>query len=154
MTPPSPDLILFDLDGTLIDSLKDIHKCVNRLRETHDLAPVDRATVQGGIGHGARELVRATMPEKIDSEGTLDDRYAELLLVYESHAVSESQLYPGAERFLRRAAKHADLGILSNKPLGITGRILEHLQLTSLFRTVRCPENSRVRKPDPDAMHD
>ncbi|MEM7167878.1 MAG: HAD hydrolase-like protein, partial [Planctomycetota bacterium] len=46
------------------------------------------------------------------------------------------------------------LGILSNKPLGITGRILEHLQLTSLFRTVRCPENSRVRKPDPDAMHD
>lgn len=151
-TPPR--LILFDLDGTLIDSLKDIQKCVNRLRALHDLEPVDRATVQGGIGHGARELVRKTVPELIDSEGALDDRYTELLTFYETHAVNETEMYPGAEAFLRRVHPDTQLGILSNKPLGITERILEHLGLTPLFEIVRCPENSRVRKPDPQAMHD
>ena len=154
MSPPCPTLILFDLDGTLIDSLKDIRNCVNRLRADHGLEPVDREAVLRGIGHGARELVRKTMPEKIGSDGELDDCYAELLELYESHAVSDTEMYPGALEFLKATAEKAELGILSNKPLAITERILEHLQLAPLFRVVRCPENSRVRKPDPGAMTD
>lgn len=146
------DTILFDLDGTLIDSLPDITACVNEVRARHDLPAVDLETVHRGIGRGARELARAVLSELFDTEQELSKVHAQLVRIYDDHPVGRTKLYEGTREFLTQVGAGRKLAILTNKPLEITLRILEELELSTHFVGVRAPENSVAMKPDPRAV--
>lgn len=143
--------VVFDLDGTLIDSAPDIHAATNALLAEDGIAPLDLATVKGFIGRGVPDLV-ARVLETIgeDPEGP---RHAEYVRRFEARygaAVGLTRAYPGAVEALEvlSAAGHR-LGICTNKPLGPTRAVLDHLGLTRFFGAVLGGDSLPLRKPDP-----
>lgn len=153
LAPATREAVLFDLDGTLIDSIGDIRACVNILRGELDLAPLDTDAVRTGIGKGARTLTYRLLHEVVgEDKARLDELYHRLIELYEARAVVETGLYPGAREFLELVGKRCRLAIVTNKPCGLTERVLDALDLRAAFEAVWCPENSDFIKPDPRAI--
>ena len=123
--------ILFDLDGTLVDSLPDIALAVNRMRESFALSPLPETVVSGLIGSGIETLVRrATEGEKVDPEAALQ-RTRDF---YRAHPVELSRAYPGVPEGLRRLrACGFRLGVVTNKPRDIAEILRSHLALEGSY---------------------
>lgn len=155
---PVPDLsrrkaLLFDLDGTLVDSIGDIRACVNLVRGEQGLAPLGEIDVRRAVGEGARVLTRRTLAPVIENEARLEQLYRRLLHWYEERSVVETRLYPLARDFLVVAREAGCvLALVTNKPMGITQQLLDALGLREFFADVKCPENSPHIKPDPRAI--
>lgn len=143
--------IVFDLDGTLIDSAPDIHAAVNRLLVARGSDPLEFAVVRGFIGNGAGVLL-----EKVAAAvGLAPDaaRHADwmhhFLEDYET-AVHLTVLYPHAEDALRAlAAEGWSIGLCTNKPMAPTRAILRHFGILDLFGAVVGGDSLPQRKPDP-----
>ncbi len=148
-------LVVFDLDGTLLDSLDDIAESVNSIRTDWNLPPLAGEQVMAGIGRGARHLVAQTIPEPIAS-GVIDLEalYAHFHAVYKRRSLERPRLYPGAREFLAALAPHCTLAVLTNKPREITEPLLERIAIARSFARVVTPENARGRKPDPGGLVD
>lgn len=143
--------VIFDLDGTLIDSAPDIHATANRVMQARGHAAFTQAEVRGFVGRGAPNLVARLMDARgAPAEGPQYDAVlAEFLEVYES-AVTLTVLYPHALAALRElAAGGTQLGICTNKPLAPTLSVLRHFGIDGLFATVLGGDSLAVRKPDP-----
>lgn len=145
-------LLVFDLDGTLVDSLPDIADSVNAVRTAHALAALDPERVRAAVGHGARVLVERTMGEEVPPGSTIDSLYAELLAQYARFVVREPRLYPGVREFLDFAAPRYALAVLTNKPRETTRLTLERASLAGRFARVVCPEDAPAPKPDPRGL--
>jgi len=153
--PPPIDacrLIVFDLDGTLIDSLPEIASGLNAVREKCGLPPHPLPVVQNAIGSGSRALLERTMADGIAAGHSLDKLQEWFMAEYRVRCSERPTFYPGADRFLEWAATRHSLAILTNKPLEITERTLDALAITDRFVAVVCPENARARKPDPRGL--
>jgi len=145
-------LLVFDLDGTLVDSLGDIASSVNAVRSAHRAGGLSLDVVREAVGAGARVLVERTMPEVIKAGTPVDALYGELLAQYRIHCVRDPALFPGARRFLGLAARQSvPLAVLTNKPLEIAELTLRAAGLRPLFVRVLAPENA-ARKPDPGGL--
>ncbi|MFI5246671.1 MAG: HAD hydrolase-like protein, partial [Gemmatimonadales bacterium] len=120
-------LIAFDLDGTLIDSSRDLIVAVNASRERLGLGALDDPTVLSYIGHGARDLMRQAL-----GEGATEDRVEAALgyfrEYYAEHLLDFTRPYPGVLAALERL-KGRTLAVLTNKPLRFTLPIVEGLGL-------------------------
>ena len=140
--------ILFDLDGTLVDSLPDIALAVNRMRESFALSPLPETVVSGLIGSGIETLVRrATEGEKVDPEAALQ-RTRDF---YRAHPVELSRAYPGVPEGLRRLrACGFRLGVVTNKPRDIAEAVLRELDLMAALEAVVGDDGLHVLKPAPD----
>ncbi len=143
-------LLVFDLDGTLIDTIQDIERSVNDVRRAHGLEPLFLEQVRAAVGGGVRVLLERTLPDVADSD--LDALVEELMERYRVHCVNNPHPYPGVREFLEAATPHHILAVLTNKPLEITHLTLQAADLTRYFREVRAPENSGVRKPNPGGL--
>jgi phosphoglycolate phosphatase len=139
--------ILFDLDGTLIDSRADLALAVNLTREELGLPSIPPAQVTGYVGEGVRKLLVRALPEcpgRLDQALAINERH------YCAHLLDQTRLYPGVRPALERLrALGYGLMVVTNKPRLFTDRILDGLGLGPLLAAVvgggDCPE----LKPDP-----
>lgn len=142
--------VIFDLDGTLIDSAPDIHAAANRVFGRRGIS-LTRAEVQGFVGRGAPNLVaRLAEVRGLPCEGPeFEALLAEFLHVYEG-AQDLTVLYPGVRTALEAlAAAGYRLGLCTNKPLAPTRAVLRHFDLEALFPVVIGGDSLAVKKPDP-----
>ncbi len=147
--------IIFDLDGTLIDSLPDLHAVANRVLAEEGRPPLSMTLVRGFIGRGVPWLVGqilAASGEPVDR--AQHDRAVES---YERHYMTATDLthpYPGVPEALTalRDAGHR-LALCTNKSVKPTGAVLEKLDLAQFFDAVIGGDTLASRKPDPAMVH-
>ena len=144
-------LIVFDLDGTLVDSVADLCTSASELVTSYGGRPPAVDEVALMIGDGARVLVeRALAAGRIDphTPGALD----RFLGIYDRHLLDSTATYPGTRETLAVLARRADLAVLTNKPLAHSERLLDTLGLREFFQTVIGGDGPLGKKPDPAAM--
>lgn len=142
--------IVFDLDGTLIDSAPDIRLAVNAMLEDQGLQPLDLPTVVSFIGNGLPHLVRLAMQAR-DMDMSRHDALADdVIRRYEAVNGKLTQLYPGTTDALNALAEAGHrLAICTNKPEVATKDILRHFNLARLFDRVIGGDSLPQRKPHP-----
>jgi phosphoglycolate phosphatase len=148
---PAPRAVVFDLDGTLIDSLRDIATAINRMRADLDLAPLSVGAVGGMVGEGARRLVRRALPEGTDKDG-LHAALERYLAHYGEVCLDTTTAYPGMAATLAALAPSYPLAVLTNKGEAISRRILEGLGLLRFLREVVGGDTLPTRKPNPGGL--
>jgi 4-hydroxythreonine-4-phosphate dehydrogenase len=143
-------LLIFDLDGTLIDSRKDLATAVNLMRRHYRLPPLDLDTVTSYVGNGVRMLVtRAVEGTDIDVEEALRVQGP----LYREHLFDETTLYPGVLTGLQRlrGLGHT-LAVATNKPVDACQRLLDHFGLTPLFASIQGGGSTPNLKPHPEMI--
>jgi phosphoglycolate phosphatase len=145
-------LIVFDLDGTLIDSRRDLANATNALLVECGAAPFSEERIGGMVGDGAATLVaRAFAAAAVERPPDALDRF---LRIYGDHLLDHTRPYPGVREALDHLRSRAQLAVLTNKPLASTRRILDGLSLASYFpaEAVLGGDGPFPRKPDPAAL--
>ncbi len=154
MADLSQTSVIFDLDGTLIDSAAQIHATTNRVLHRHGLGATDRAMVQSFVGNGLPKLVERLLHHHQVNTDTafLATIIADFEIDYTtSHELTH--LYPGARAALEALQNMgAALGLCTNKPIAPTLAVLHHLNLTPLFHTILGGDSLPIRKPDPEHL--
>jgi phosphoglycolate phosphatase len=143
------DLVIFDLDGTLVDSKLDLANSVNATRAEFGLPPLDLALIGQYVGNGAPVLLRRAMGPDASEE---DVRKAlEFFLAhYAEHKLDHTRAYPGVPEALEELRRGGvRMAVLTNKPVKISGRILEGLGLAQYFTRVYGGNSFSRKKPDP-----
>lgn len=145
--------IVFDLDGTLVDSVPDLAAAVNVMLAGEGIAPLDLATVAGFVGNGLPKLVERTMGHcglDMAQHARLTDV---TLAAYQAEPAQRTQVYPGVEEALARlkAAGHR-LGLCTNKPRDPALSVMDHFGLTQYFDVVIGGDSLAVKKPDPEPL--
>lgn len=148
--------ILFDLDGTLVDSVPDITAAVNELLAGRGLPPLAIEQVRGMIGGGVRKLVeRALATSGVAlSQAVLDEADHDMGPIYRRHLTRLTRLMPGAAETLAHFhAAGTRLGVVTNKPQAATRDILLHFRLFERFGAIVGGDAAGGRlKPAPDAL--
>jgi phosphoglycolate phosphatase len=142
-------LYVFDLDGTLVDSLRDLSDTVNELLVSCGGAPLDTDAVGRMVGEGAGTLVtRAFAAAAVDKP---PDALPRFLAIYDTKLLNHTRVYDGMVDVLSTLSTRASLAVLTNKPLEATTRILEGLQLSRFFdaNAILGGDGPSPRKPDP-----
>ncbi|WP_417685813.1 HAD-IA family hydrolase [Roseibium sp.] len=150
-----PDALLFDLDGTLIDSVPDIATSINKLLVAESLDPLSRDEVRGMIGNGVAKLVeRAFRAREISLAGDHHDvMTARMLEIYQDHLTDQTQLMKGARDVLHSFHQAGvKLAVVTNKPEAPTRQILDHFGLSDLVASVVGGDTGPARKPEPDML--
>lgn len=143
------NLLVFDLDGTLIDSAKDLAVSVNAVLQMLDLPVLPDEVVHSYVGDGAPTLIRRALGTAATDE--LAARGLELFLdYYSNHLLDHTRLYPGVQESLDAwTAEGRTLAVLTNKPVRASERILEGLGLGDRFVCVYGGNSFETKKPDP-----
>ena len=153
--PDWPRAVLFDLDGTLIDSAPDIRAAVNELLARHHLGPLTLDEVKSMIGNGVRKLVERAFAATTGplSPAELQDEYMAMVDIYANHLTGLTRLMPGVRDALD--ALHGEgvlLGVVTNKPQRFIETILDHFRLAALFGAVIGGDAGVAKKPAPDML--
>jgi phosphoglycolate phosphatase len=147
--------IVFDLDGTLIDTAPDLVDTLNAILSRHDVAPVAFEEARTMIGAGVKPLLQRALaskgvqfpPERIDR------LFAEYLDVYATHIADRSRPFPGLDRALDAlSAQGCRLAVCTNKLEWLSIRLLEKLDLAQRFAAICGQDTFTMRKPDPDML--
>jgi phosphoglycolate phosphatase len=142
------DLLIFDLDGTLIDSKRDLTDSVNATRAWKGLAPLPDDIVSAFVGDGAPMLIRRALPHSTDEE--LDQAHQFFLRYYRDHMLDATTLYPGVREALDQLhAAQVPMAILTNKPVRFSVRLIEGLNLHAHFFRIYGGNSFEEKKPHP-----
>ncbi len=150
MTTPdfsSVRALIFDLDGTLIDSKRDLIYSVNAMLAEMGRAKLPEETISAYIGHGAPQLIASALGEGA-SQVDRDQALKFFLAYYDQHKMDSTRPYPGVTEGLARFDA-LPMAILTNKPVRISQRILRDLQLDKYFRAIYGGNSFETKKPDP-----
>ncbi len=146
-------LFVFDLDGTLIDSRRDLAAAANALIEERGGTPQPVDAIARMVGEGAPLLVRRALSASgldPESPGAL----ARFLELYDERLLVHTRVYDGTREVLETLASDAPLAVLTNKPGRATLTILEGLGLATFFKWVLGGDGPWPRKPDPASLHE
>lgn len=149
-------LIAFDLDGTLVDSRRDLADAANELVAELGGTPLAEEAVGDMVGEGARVLVaralRAAGLETDEGGDKLSQRLARFLEIYDRRLLQHTKPYAGIEQVLTFAKEYARLAVLTNKPMPATEAVLSGLSLRPFFDDVVGGDGKWPRKPDPAGL--
>jgi len=145
-------LIAFDLDGTLIDSRRDLADSANALIIELGGAPLSEEAIGRMVGEGAALLVRRAVQGAGLDVPDLTSALRRFLELYDERLLNHTRPYDGIADVVRRARRGARVTVLTNKPLEPSERILEGLGVRKLFDEVVGGDGPLARKPDPSAL--
>jgi phosphoglycolate phosphatase len=143
-------LIAFDLDGTHIDSRRDLADSANQLIEELGGEPLSEKSIGRMVGEGARVLVRRALVAAGlgDPPGAVE----RFMQIYDARLLEHTIAYHGMLDVVQYARRHARLAVLTNKPLAPSERILDALGMRELFDDVVGGDGPLPRKPDPAGL--
>ncbi len=144
--------VVFDLDGTLVDSRRDIAAALNQVLGQRGNPTLELPQVCALIGNGARELVRGAF-QLSETDPTLPDLLAEFVEQYALYPAVHTIPYPGVKQTLRQLQdQRVQLALCTNKPRRHTELILGALELRHFFEAIACGDDLPQRKPDPTPL--
>lgn len=143
--------LAFDLDGTLIDSRRDLADAVNEVRHELGFERLEVEEIVTLVGRGARLLVRRALPEEVSGE-EFERAFTAFLDRYYDRCLEATRPYEGVEAMLEALAGRFPLGLLTNKPERHTRKILKGLGLGAFFGVLVGGDSLAVRKPDPETL--
>jgi phosphoglycolate phosphatase len=150
-----PSLVVFDLDGTLIDSAPDMHRAVNLMLADIGCAPLSLPQIRSMVGDGASALIARALAARHCVSADPNEALATFLEHYESEPTAATSTFQGvAETLGRLQAAGLTLAVCTNKPGRLTTMILERLGLERYFTRVVSGDSLPFRKPDPRALLD
>jgi len=139
--------IIFDLDGTLIDSVTDLVNSVNHTLGRLDLPHHTREEIKSFVGDGVQKLIKRSLGS------THMDKFAECFAIfmehYGQHCTDNTRLYPGVAETIPLLAKKFTLGVLTNKSVAFSNNILKTLRIHTYFKEVLGGDSLSTKKPDP-----
>lgn len=145
------DLIIFDLDGTLIDSSEDIAWAVNRVLADLGHGKVDSVKVKEGIGWGVKSLLGKMMPG--EGEDQIEYARTKFLEYYWGHSVVSTYLYPGVKETIEYFdQKDTKMAVVTNKPVKFSEKILLEFDLLRYFSVILGGDSVSNRKPHPEPV--
>ncbi|HUY83956.1 MAG TPA: phosphoglycolate phosphatase [Steroidobacteraceae bacterium] len=140
--------VLFDLDGTLLDTAPDMYRALSELLREQGRAPVPFAAVRPCVSHGSTGVLRAGFGEV--EETTFRSLQRRFLEIYGNALCVDTRLFPGMDRALDAIeARGLAAGIVTNKPAFLTEPLVERLGLRARFACVVCGDTLAERKPHP-----
>ena len=144
--------LLFDLDGTLLDTAPDFIAALNTQLELHNRKPMPDSAIRSSVTNGSVGLIQAGFGLK-PGDKQFDAIREEYLALYVSNIAVNTVLFDGVQRVLDTcSARNIPWGIVTNKPWKYTQPVLEQLNLINKAATVICPDHVTHPKPDPEAI--
>jgi len=147
--------VVFDLDGTLIDTAPDLVAALNTVFDREGLPPVPYEAARNMVGAGARRMIEAGLAREGLTLATSDiDRLFDAFIAhYAAHIADQSQPFPGLSEALDRlAARHCRFAVCTNKLEWLSRRLLEALGLDKRFAVICGRDTFGVPKPDPEIL--
>ena len=147
-----PKLIMFDLDGTLVDSVPDLAAAVDSAFVSQGLSEVGEANVRLWVGDGAESLIRRALSYVLDDveDVFFENVFSEFLLSYGGKVADKSKLYPGVKETLDVLYELSiPMAIVTNKPIAFTRTLLSSLNIDHFFSYVLGGDSLAKKKPDP-----
>jgi phosphoglycolate phosphatase len=151
---PSPTIV-FDLDGTLVDTAPDLIETLNVIFAREGMPPVDYDTARNLIGGGAKAmLVRGIEAEgRAVEQAKLQKMFDDFIVYYADHVADHSRPFPGLNEALDTlAARGCRFAVCTNKLEGLSRLLLDKLQLTSRFEAICGQDTFAIQKPDPEIL--
>jgi phosphoglycolate phosphatase len=148
--------LIFDLDGTLVDSAPDIHAAVARMLAEEDAAPLSLSQVRSFIGNGVPALITRVMAARGEApvESRAADLVARFMRHYEGAYVQQTTMYPGvAEALAALDASGCRIGLCTNKPAASARAILAAFGIEPHFSAVVGGDSLPQRKPRPEPLY-
>lgn len=143
-----PDFLLFDLDGTLVDSVPDLALAVNLLRAELGLSVLPLPVVATMVGDGAAMLVRRALGDDRFSESQLQ----RFLHLYRAHLLDSTRCFPGITELLHRHDPQR-MAVITNKPHDLSCALLEGLGIRDRFAVLVGGDSLQCKKPSPLPVH-
>lgn len=148
---PEIKLLVYDMDGTLVDAFVDIHEGINKILASFGLPPRTYEEVRRGVGEGARNLIKRMIPDgaQVDPDAV----YMAYRTYYAEHPIIRAGLYPGVSETidtLRKRGIHQ--AILTNKPDEVARPICDKLDLTRRMEGIWGEIDGEACKPDAESM--
>ena len=140
-------VLIFDLDGTLIDSKLDLAHAVNAMLEHMGRTPLAHDMVYSYVGNGAPMLVRRALGEGA-TDADCEKGLAHFLAYYRAHMLDNTVTYPGVREGLEKLKGKA-MAVLTNKPVRFSEEILNGLGLSRYFKFIYGGNSFEKKKPDP-----
>jgi len=153
MSIKKPEMILIDVDGTLVDSVPDLAYCVDEMMKALDMPVHGEARVRDWVGNGVERLTRRALIGQLDGdpdEALFDRAYPIFLDLYAENTSKRSMLYPGVREGLDYLkASGYRLGCVTNKASQFTLPLLKDLGVHDEFEIIICGDTLAKKKPDP-----
>ena len=149
---PIPEAVLFDLDGTLLDTAQDFFKVMNEMLSAHQRPPIHFDALREKVSDGARAMVKLGF-EISEGEPGFNELRSEFLARYEACLAESTSLFEGMEQVLNQIeAKGIPWGIVTNKPSLYAEAVLKGLKLIERCAVLVCPDHVTNTKPDPEPI--
>jgi N-acetyl-D-muramate 6-phosphate phosphatase len=146
--------VLFDLDGTLIDTAQDFIRIIQDMCREKGVAVVDADLIRSQVSEGARAMVQLVYPELEVTDPVFLGHRQRFLDIYGADIAVATDLFEGMYPLLAQLeAASVPWGIVTNKPRWLSEALLEALNLTERCRVLVCPEDVSSTKPDPEPMY-
>ncbi|MFT3672603.1 phosphoglycolate phosphatase [Aestuariivirga sp.] len=151
------EALVFDLDGTLVDTAPDLHAATNHVLSTLKRRPISMEEVRAFVGHGARALIARgceATGDPVDPRA-IETLYQEFVIYYAAHISAFSKPFPGLIPFLDACkAKGLAMAVCTNKLEFLSVQLLQALDLAGYFGAVVGPDTIGIAKPDPRPYHE
>jgi phosphoglycolate phosphatase len=148
--PCAVQAIIIDLDGTLVDSAEDLREALNKVLAALGLRSIETNEIKVMIGDGLPKLLERGLMAANGDPADTDTLLPRFLEIYEAHPAALTRCYPGVIPTLKTLTREGlRLGVVTNKPVVATKKILDALSLSEFFAVVVGGDNVQKRKPDP-----
>ena len=145
--------MIFDLDGTLVDTAGEFVVVVQQLRAEHDLPPMDSELIRTNVSNGAKALVTLSLDLR-ETDEDFEYKRLRLLEIYSTVLGSTATLYPGIQDLLDALHNRGiSWGISTNKPRAYAEPLLERLSIQPAMGSLVCPDDVSNRKPHPEPLY-